>query len=250
MLDLSTRDRCFVIAEAGTAHAAWDYGARFDKAMRYVKAAAWAGADAVKFQWFTPSAGAGDYGDMFCWIDGDEARAPRWRLSELTLDRWRQVKEFAEGLGMVFLASAFQHSTVQWLKELKLEATKVASRAALKFPYSNDLPKPYLISNGMASDVELSEATMALGRLDFSLIQCEARYPSTKAWRGEYPGFSDHSGQPFFGIDAIAHGCKLLEVHFGIDVMDTGPDTPACLTVEELKLICAARDFYAERRVA
>jgi sialic acid synthase SpsE len=63
-------------------------------------------------------------------------------------------------------------------------------------------------------------------------------------------GFSDHSGKPFLGIDAISRGCKLLEVHFKVDGIDAGLDLPACLTVDELRLVCEARDYYAERRAA
>lgn len=32
------------------------------------------------------------------------------------------------------------------------------------------------------------------------------------------------------------------------DPVDAGPDLPACLTLDELKLVCEARDYYAERK--
>lgn len=230
--------RCFVIAEAGTAHMG-----RMTRAMELVEAASLAGADAIKFQWFkwpiNPNAG----GDMFCWLEGDEKRSPRWCVSELTPSQWAQVKEFAEACGLVFLASAFQTSTVKWLVDLGVVATKVASRAAKTFPYDTPgLPRPLIISNGMFR----LEAYGALKRGDIG-VQCEAKYPSTAAWSSPDFGFSDHSGKPFLGIDAISRGCKLLEVHFAIEVIQAGPDLPACLTVEGLELVCEARDYYANR---
>lgn len=233
MLDLKD-GRCFVIAEAGTAHAGAEEHRLF-RALDLVDAAANGRADAVKFQWFhNPNPDT-----MFCWIDGDEARAPRWHASFMPPDDWKKVRDYALGCGIVLLASVFEKTTVQWLVDLELQATKVASRAAKNFPYEG-LPKPFLISTGMDGPGFDPPGSVYL--------QCEASYPSSTAWRGVVDvGFSDHSGKPFLGIDAIARGCKLLEVHYMIDRIDAGPDLPACLTVDELKLVCEARDYYANR---
>lgn len=229
MLDLSTRDRCFVIAEAGTCHAAPEASVRLRKAMRYVDAAC--GADAIKFQMFDDS-------ELFCPYPGDEQRKPRWKNSWLHLNEWYQVKEFAESCGMVFLASTFQNSMVEWLNILDVQATKVASRAAKNFPYGK-APEPYLISMGLAAAVPWDNPFF---------LQCEANYPSTAKWQGDLPGFSDHSGTPWRAIDAISRGCKLIEVHFYIDPLDAGPDLPASLDLDQLKLVCEARDAFAELR--
>lgn len=237
--------RCFVIAEAGTAHADPRPHRRFEKAMRLVEAAAGAGADAVKFQWFWRPG----LGSMFCWIAGDSLRQWRWYQSIMGYEEWAQIKEYAEACGLVFLASAFEGFTVAWLNMLNLSATKVASRAAKTFPYDTEgLPQPFLISTGMIADA----GTLPKEALR---LECEAVYPSTRAYVGnEMPkfytgrtGFSDHSGQPFLGIDAISRGCPILEVHFMVNTIDAGPDLPACLTVQGLTTICKARDYYADR---
>lgn len=234
MLDLSKRDRCFLIAEAGTCHAHDNIGERRTLAHRYVAAAADAGADCVKFQMFNDPI----HDDMFCWIDGDEEREPRWSLSVLSLNDWRKIKHHADDRGIMFLASVFQHSTVAWLKELGVEATKVASRAAKDFPYDM-APEPCLISTGM--EWRLVEGAVYL--------QCEANYPSTMPWAaGGFPGFSDHSGHPRLAIAAIANGCPLLEVHFYIDKEDAGPDLLASLTTDQLALVCDVRDAFAQSR--
>ena len=83
--------RTFIIAEAGTAHAAPNAAKSVAKALRLVKAAANTGVDAIKFQWFTWPGIEGHINEepvrvpmkqsMFCWIDGDEARLPRWQAS-------------------------------------------------------------------------------------------------------------------------------------------------------------------------
>lgn len=229
MLDLASRDRCFVVAEAGTCHAGY-----LGKAMRYVRVAGEAGADCIKFQLF-------DNSELFCPYSGDEQRKPRWDASCMSLGDWQQVKEFTEACGMMFLASVFQDSMVKMLNGLEVEATKVASRAAAWFPYDK-APGPFLISMGM--DYPKQD--------DAIYLECESKYPSTAKWLGREwtlnNGFSDHSGTPWRGIDAISRGCKLVEVHFYIDEVDAGPDLPASLNLDELKLVCEARDAFAELR--
>lgn len=242
LLTLPT-DRCFVIAEAGTNHAHANYDDRFKDAMTYVLRAKEAKADAIKFQWFNDAKEC----DFFCPLPGDEQRWPRWRDSVLHPDDWIQVKRFAEACGLVFLASTFQHTTVAWLNELGVVATKVASRAAMGFPYGMS-PEPYLISLGMEVPKILP--------FEIVYLQCEAKYPSTRIWndyddgegRATHEGFSDHSGTPWRAIDAISRGCRIVEVHYHLDERDAGPDLPASLTLDELKLVCEARDAFADLR--
>ncbi|KKN52513.1 hypothetical protein LCGC14_0612020 [marine sediment metagenome] len=234
MFDLS---KPFIIGEAGTCHASPNVSERLGNAKRYVLAAKDAGADSCKFQMF-------DNTDLFCPYEGDELRKPRWLDSWMTFGEWCQVKEFTEACGMMFLASVFQHSMVEQLGRLGVEATKVASRAAKKFPYGK-APKPYLISTGMLKSLPLEMSQIDHGHQCYRL-QCESKYPSTVQWSNDpdlqHEGFSDHSGTPERAIDALSRGCKLIEVHFYIDRLDAGPDLPASLNLDQLKTVCEARD--------
>ena len=222
-------DKCFVIAEAGTCHANINPIKKFGRAIKYVNAAAEMGASAVKFQIFDNP----NKERMFCWIDGDEELSHRWHESRISLEGWGIVKEACDEAGIIFLASVFEYETVKWLSEINVEATKVASRAAAYLECFKDAPKPLLVSDGMIF------VKGAEGRITF---ECEANYPSTARWQNTRPGFSDHSGNPWMAIDAMARGCKLIEVHFYINPLDAGPDLPASLTLDELKLVCEARD--------
>lgn len=237
MLKLNA-DRAFIIAEAGTWHADPDPDKRLSKAASYVKLAAHAGADAVKFQIFNPPI----QDDMFCWIDGDEDRVKAWGQSALSLEEWRRVKDYCDELGIMFLASTFQTSTVKWLGDLGVEATKVASRAAKDFPY-DEAPEPYLISLGMYNTAEIIQDRHFVSQ--FIFLECEAKYPSTMRWNDYYIGFSDHSGTPWYGIDAIARGCQLLEVHVKTTSEWSGPDFAHSLGPSDLRLLCQARDGMA-----
>jgi len=232
------RDRTFVICDAGTCHANKDPEARFRRSMKYVHAAVRARVDCIKFQMFIDPCPQ----TMFCWMEGDEQRAARWRNSAMPLEDWRAVKDEAESCGIMFLASAFEYESVKWLSELEVQATKVASRAAGYLGEFADAPRPLLISNGMV-DVGEYDGHTSIGS-ERVILECEAKYPSTARWQESYPGFSDHSGTPWRAIDAIARRCKLLEVHFYLDPLHAGPDLKASLTIEDLELICTARDHF------
>lgn len=225
--------RCFIIAEAGTNHSDIVPADRKEKALHYVERAKEFGADAVKFQIFSRDV-------LFCPIDGDHTRMIRWEKSRLSSGDWKQVKRYAEKLGIIFLASGFQTDVIGWLKDMKLSAYKVASRAAKTFPY-REMPGPFLISNGFGFNRKVPNSIT---------LQCSPQYPSVVRWGGKHPGFSDHSGSEWTGIDAMARGLSLLEVHFHSDVNSQhgGPDQKVCLSPKQMKNLCEARDAFHQMR--
>jgi N,N'-diacetyllegionaminate synthase len=224
--DFCSRETPLIIAEAGTCHAG-PVAERLPKALRYVSAAARAGAGAIKFQMFSGQ-------PIFCQVAGDEERRVRWDASVMSFVEWQQVKAFAEHKGLMFLASVFDHEAIEILHELDVVATKVASRAAKNFPYFDSVaPTPYLISTGINYLNKVSDGIY---------FECESNYPSTSRYRGDFPGFSDHSGTPLLAIDALLKGAKYIEVHFYIDDADAGPDYPASLTLDQLKIVCDMRN--------
>ena len=225
--------RCFIIAEVGTNHADSVLEERKDKALHYVERAKEFGADAVKFQIFSRDA-------LFCPLEGDRTRWIRWEKSRLSSKDWKQVKRYADKLGIIFLASAFQTDVIDWLKDMKLPAYKVASRAAKTYPY-RDTPGPFLISNGFGTRPKVPNSI---------ILQCTPEYPSTVRWSGRHPGFSDHSGIEWTGVEAMARGLSLLEVHFHCDTnaQHGGPDQKVCLSPKQMKNLCEARDAFHRMR--
>ena len=216
----------FIIAEAGTNHAHKKEERRKELASKLIGAAASAGADAIKFQLFVPAE------NLFCPLPGDQERFYRWADTMLTRQEWLSLEYIAASNRIDLMFSAFQPSGALFAEEISSPFIKVASRAAIDYPYNRDYC--YLISTGF-------------GRPDRSparyyLMQCEAKYPSTEKWRGEMPGFSDHSGDVAIGLDAIERGVSFLEVHFNIPGCDAGPDAPVCLQPADLKKLCERRN--------
>jgi sialic acid synthase SpsE len=227
-----------IVGEAGTGHLG-----SVIRAKELVHQAHAAGADAVKFQIFTP------HEELFCPYEGDERRHQRWWDTSLTLDEWRTVKQKADDLGIDFLASAFQPTAVEWLKELNVSAYKVASRAAKTYPYDS-VPGPFIISTGFGVPLFPGPVDGFPDPVCYPLhcvpkYPCplsEARYPTFDG-NLSFSGLSDHSGTPWPAMDALARGAKIIEVHFGDK---EGPDGPVNLTLDELKLICDFRDALKE----
>ena len=224
----------YIIAEAGTNHAHFDLAERIKRGGDLIGAAFLAGANAVKFQAFFHGE------DLFCPFEGDEKRWPRWLDSELCEDTWCDLAWGAKKLGIDLLLSVFQPRGIELLKRLKPRWVKVASRAAASFPYGK-VEGFFLVS--------MKEP--APSRPLHSRLYCVPEYPTPlgKArWGTAFEGLSDHSGTVWPGLDAIFRGAKFLEVHFNIPGCDAGPDAPVCLTVEQLKLLCEARDAAAQMR--
>lgn len=212
----------YVIAEAAIQH-----GGDVEAAKYICRQAKRAGADAVKFQIFLPDE------PLFCPVEGDEDRWPRWEQSFMTPTDWSRVKGFCDEIGIDFLASAFQPSAVKLLTGLNVIAYKVASRAAKTYPY-DVAPGPFIISTGMGTPPLTGRSPIWL--------QCKSEYPHEPYQWTKYQGLSDHSGSPWPSIHALARGAKVIEVHvkFAPD-----KDVAACVGCQEFRMICDARDNFA-----
>lgn len=222
----------YIIAEAGTSHAHPDPYKRYSLAMRHVCLAAEAGADAVKFQLFVPDE------PLFCPLPGDEVRWLRWKNTYLAYEEWRQIQQLAFKLKIDLLFSAFQHEAVDWCRQMALRYYKVASRAVIDYPYDK-VPGPFIVSNGMVPNLRPYVIPH-----QHHILECTSQYPTPleqAKWSGQYDGLSDHSGTPWPGLDAIARNAKFLEVHFTDGDRSNDPN----LTVDQLKLLCQARDGFA-----
>ena len=227
-----------IIAEASLQHDGY-----VGRAMDTASAAQIEGADAIKFQIFVPDE------PLFCPLEGDGKRWPKWMKSTMPESDWRKVKKFCDEIGIIFMASVFQHAAVDLYRSLNPKWWKVASRAAATFPYEK-AGGPFIVSAGgqgqISHDVLLDQKNR--------ILQCCMEYPhKLKQWairddprvRQITCGLSDHSGSSWPSIDALARGAQIIEVH-----VDFGREQklPEEITLDQLNLICEARDAFAAMR--
>ncbi len=241
-----------VIAEIGVNH-----DGEADRAESLIRAAAWAGADAVKFQVFHPDrllSGAARLADYQVGRAKDAAALLR-RLA-LPLDVLLALRKVVRDCGMRLVATPFSLGDVDQLAKLEVDAVKIASPDAVNRPLleaAAALGRPMLISTGTCDLDELDFAARIVARSDESkaaapngggggaLLQCVSAYPTPDpaaalggiaALRerfGRCTGYSDHTTAEDTGGLAVAAGACLLEKHLTHDRTAAGPDHAASI---------------------
>ena len=250
---------CFVIAELAQAH---DGSLGF--AHSYIDAVASAGADAIKFQTHIASAESTKeepFRVNFSYQDTN--RYDYWKRMEFTSEQWRGLAEHCNEAGIIFLSSAFSVEAVELLDKLDMPAWKVGSGEVnnpLILSAMMKTNKPLLLSSGMSSWDEITKATEVIveNEKPLALFQCTSKYPtplqdvglnvlSEMRQRFDIPiGLSDHSGSIYPSLAALGQGIDLLEIHVVHSKQMFGPDTQSSITIDELSMICEARDAFHE----
>jgi N-acetylneuraminate synthase len=247
----------FIIAEVGQAH-----DGSLGTAHAYIDAIAETGADAVKFQTHIAAhESTVDEPFRVRFSMQDQSRFAYWQRMEFKPDQWAGLAEHARERGMIFLSSPFSVEAVHLLRKIGMPAWKLGSgefRSMELLDAVADAGGPVLLSTGMSRWDEIGAMVDAIGqrRLPFALFQCASRYPTPleeaglnlieemRRRFGAPVGLSDHSGQVFPGLAALARGVHLLEVHVIVDRRLFGPDSSASLTIEELALLVKARNAF------
>jgi N,N'-diacetyllegionaminate synthase len=221
----------FVIAEAGVNH----FG-NIEIAKRLIDMAVIARADAVKFQIFKTrnlvSSVAPD------WV---ERLAPK----ELPYDSFRMLKEYSESRGMLFMATAHDEESLEFLFSLDPAAFKIGSGEVSNPPYLRKVARkkrPVILSTGMYRMEDVREAVNVFleeGNDKLVLLHCVTCYPpapedinlrAISALHNEFAcpvGYSDHSIGSDIVLAAVAAGARAVEKH--IAVSTNAPGSQDCL---------------------
>lgn len=254
---------CLVIAEAGVNHNG-DLGL----ARRLVEAAARAGADAVKFQTFSPEALASDAAPKAAYqrraTGGGESQLDMLKRLALPREAHEILIRDCRERGVLFLSSPFEEASADLLAALGMPAFKIPSGELTNLPflaYVAAKGRPMLVSTGMATEDEVAaavDAIRAAGGPGLVLLQCTSAYPAAPADAnlramqamaarfGCPAGFSDHTLGPVVATAAVALGACVIEKHFTLDRGLAGPDHQASATPEEFAaLVRAVRDVEA-----
>ena len=248
----------YIIAELSANH-----NRCFDQAARIIHAAHDAGADAVKLQTYTADTMTLGSDKEYFRITGGTLWDGR-NLHDLYREaftpwEWQpRLKQIANEKGMDLFSSAFDESSVDFLERMDVPAHKLASFELVDIALIRKMArtgKPLIISTGMASEAEISEAVEAArgaGAAQIALLKCTSAYPAPPeeanlrtipelARRFACPaGLSDHTMGIALPVTAVALGACIIEKHLCLKRVDGGPDSGFSLEPQEFKAMVDA----------
>ena len=244
-----------IIAEIGTSHEG-----SIEKSKELVDAAAWAGADTIKFQWV--------YADEILHPDTGFVKLPtgnirlydRFKQLECPPSFYKEMVDYVHSKGCKFCCSPFGLRSLSELLELKPDYVKVASPELNHFPMLKALASyrervgaenvPVILSSGVSKLEDIKNAVDIVGTKNVSLLHCITSYPapedeynlkviSTLANQfGIECGVSDHSLDPVLvPCLSVAVGGTVIEKHITLSRETMGLDDPVALEPEQFALM-------------
>lgn len=187
----------------------------------------------------------------------DSTRMDYWRRMEIPLPVMREIKAMIEAAGKQFLCTPFSLRAVDELENLGVDAYKIGSADVgnrLMLRRIAETGKPVIISSGTKDEAAMDAAIELLrpAAASLTIMHCTSAYPTPLAivdlqgidrLRARYGlpvGLSDHSGQIWPTVFALAHGASHAEVHFTWNREQFGPDATSSLTPAEFETLADA----------
>lgn len=241
---------CFIIAEIGQNHQG-----DIEIAKKMIKMAKDCGADCAKFQKselehkFNKRALECLYPSVHSW---GKTYGEHKRYLEFSHEQYRELKKYAEEVGIYFTASGMDEMAVEFLHELNVPFFKVGSGDTNNFPYLEKTAKkgrPMVVSSGMQSMEIMRRVykTVKEHNPNFAILQCTSNYPLEAEdvhlrviteYQKEFPdipiGYSGHESGISISVAAVALGAKVIERHVTLDKAWKGNDHSASLLPSEL----------------
>ena len=239
--------RPYIIAEIGVNH-----DGEVSRALELTDAAADAGGDAVKLQFFETDRLMSKSAKLAAYQKnaGETDPIEMLRRLELTIGEMAQVVDRAHKRGIHAIVTVFSTELVEVAEMLAWDAYKSASPDIVNRPLLEALAatgKPMIVSTGAS---ELDEVVRAVGWLDgakdrLAVLQCVSCYPTAPedaALSGcdalrevlDCPiGYSDHTATHHPGPLLSPLNVCVFEKHFTYDSSATGPDHAASLNPEQ-----------------
>lgn len=233
-----------IVAELGTSHLG-----SIDRALELIDTAGAAGADAVKFQTYTPE----EISVNVPIENGPWAGQSYHDLYARGMTPWKwheRLFEHARDLGLIPFSTPFSVEAVARLESLDCPMYKIASPEITHLQLVAAVArtgKPLIISTGMASLQEIFEAEEIAkrnGAKSITFLHCISAYPAKPEMfnlntmhflhaHGRQVGLSDHSLGSVTAITAVALGASVVEKHFTLDRNDGGLDAAFSLEPHE-----------------
>lgn len=234
------RNKIFIIAEAGVNH-----NGNFQKAIKMVDAAKFAGADAIKFQT----------------VDTELVHNKKYtnkkffnfsKSLSFTINEYKKIKNYCDKKKIEFMSTPFDKKSVEILYQIGLKRFKVSSANINNYPLLEKIKKfkkEIILSTGMATEKNIQDSLNFVGRDMVTLLHCVSLYPtpnnkvnlnritSLKKKFKLPTGFSDHSQGIGAPISSVSLGISMLEKHFKLNENDFCPDSELSITPEKFKIM-------------
>lgn len=252
----------YIIAEASCNH-----GGYLDNAISLIEAAKYAGADAVKFQAYTPDTITLDCNKPdFLIQEGlwkGQTLYDLYTKTHTPFEWFPKLFKHAKKCGITIFASVFDNTSVDMLRKLDCPAYKIASMEITDIPlirYAAQSNKPMIISTGMADFKEVRAALEACENENVAFLHCTSEYPGTVEWsdlsrmlllkvflgQKAVVGVSDHTAGPMIvPISATALCAAIIEKHIRLDDVQT-EDAEFSLKPDNFKLMVQCTKYANE----
>lgn len=242
----------YVIAELSANH-----NGSLKRAKQTIDAAKAAGAHAVKIQSYTP-----DTMTIDCSKEDFQIKKGLWKgcslyqlysLAQTPFEWHEELFHHAKKTGITIFSTPFDETAVELLEKLDTPAYKISSFEITDIPLIKTAArtkKPILMSTGMATLDEISEAVEAaksVGNNNIVLLHCISSYPASlecanlqniSILRERFNldvGLSDHTSCNIAAAVSITLGAVLIEKHFKLDDDECGPDTSFSINKNEMQ---------------
>lgn len=247
----------YIIAEIGANH-----NGDMALARHMIDSAVEAGADAVKFQSWSPKSliAKEEYDRNIKYNDSPKRHfgslkemVEKYYLRE---EQHFELKEYCDTKKIDFCSTPFSDYEVDLLEKCKVPFFKVASMDINNFQLLNsisDRGKPVILSTGMATLAEVDQAVDLLikkGCKEIALLHCISIYPPAyedinlrnitmmQQAFGLPIGFSDHTIGYSIPLASVALGACIIEKHFTTNKELPGWDHTISADPQEMKIIC------------
>ena len=233
----------YIIAEAGVNH-------RCDMklALKMIREAKQAGANAIKFQTYKAETLVTRWAKRY-WEDS-ETSGTQYAIFKKSdcfgPNEYKRLAEYSSEQEIAFLSTPFDYAAVDLLEELGIPAFKIASADLTNYPLLQRIVatgKPIIQSIGAST---LDEATQWLkfarkcGAKEICITHCVLHYPTTadeanlrriklisERFPGVVVGYSDHTLGSVcneISVAAVTLGARVIEKHFTLDRSWPGDD--------------------------
>jgi N-acetylneuraminate synthase len=223
-------DRVTVVAELSNAH-----NGDLERALRILAAAQTAGADAVKFQAYTPGELIG--------LRGDGTPPPPWDTmtmydlyakAETPREWFPELVGYCATLGLPWFASVFGPGSLAVMEMLHCPVYKVA---ALDYRSRKWLDTVRMTGKPIIRSVPLAQPPSRMLPNELALY-CPPGYPQTAVeyrLMRRFDGFSSHGTDPLVPIFAVYEGARIVEVHVHLEDEPSALEANVCLSMPALR---------------